>query len=398
MGTTAQAQFLAKGEAPTYNASPAGVTLTGQDGWTNPLGGSADFKAYQYTGNALGLPISPFVNVNGGFFGAIHGGGTAFARAQHIIDLSAGMQWVLAYDIAAKPGSNLPAPTVAASTTLQPDTAASAALLHEWSDPTDPTTLKTVLRGFSSAGQPVVVEPGGAFSRSNAGQWYRIYVTFDFAKNIVLSVGLLDFTTNTIDMRYPGLYLTGGLAGGNVLPTGLRLFVGGTGAAGNAAAWDNIELRRTRVDVVRVSGQITVSDLPNPANRVATLVFKPRDGSPRFHANAILAADGSFRAYVARKVDATVWVKVDTALAKIVNVNTTNGDIAGVNTTLINGDITNDNKVDIEDLLILIAHYNQVFPASGYLETADLNADGNNDITDLLLLIRNYNQIGATYP
>lgn len=62
---------------------------------------------------------------------------------------------------------------------------------------------------------------------------------------------------------------------------------------------------------------------------------------------------------------------------------------------LKNGDITNDNAVNISDLLDLISHYNQVKPAAGYSDTADLNADGNNDITDLLILIGNYNQTGG---
>ncbi len=66
---------------------------------------------------------------------------------------------------------------------------------------------------------------------------------------------------------------------------------------------------------------------------------------------------------------------------------------------LLNGDVNNDNAVDITDLLALIAHYNQQKNSPpnnpNYLATADLNADGSNDITDLLILIGNYNKTGG---
>jgi hypothetical protein len=62
--------------------------------------------------------------------------------------------------------------------------------------------------------------------------------------------------------------------------------------------------------------------------------------------------------------------------------------------TLRAGDTNEDNAVDITDLLTLIGAYNQVAPATSYLEAADFNGDGINDIADLLLLIANYNREG----
>jgi len=58
------------------------------------------------------------------------------------------------------------------------------------------------------------------------------------------------------------------------------------------------------------------------------------------------------------------------------------------------GDANNDNFVDIEDLLLLIAHYNSISPDANYLEAADFNGDARNDIGDLLLLVSNYNMHG----
>ncbi len=400
-GTVAHAQFAAKAEAPTYNASATGSSLIGQDGWTNPFPASGSLNVYTYPGNALSLPVSPFTNANGAFFGAISSANAPFARAQHSIDLSAGNQWTLSYDFAVKFLGNTTLPATAASVSLQPATSATVAALSLWNATANATTYSTAFRGYSATGQSITVKPNGAFSQCNANQWYRVYLTFDFTKNILLSVGLLDFTTNTFDLRYPGLYLNGGVLGGSPLPTALRLFVGGSdtgNGTGNAAAWDNIDLRRAKETVYTVSGQVTIGDLPNPANRVLTLLFVPRDGTPRFHASALLNSDGTFRAYITRKVDANVWIKADTTLAKSININTTNGDVGGVNATLVNGDINNDNRVDIGDLLILIARYNQRQDNANYLETADLTNDGSNDIADLLILIRNYNQTGMPYP
>ncbi len=66
---------------------------------------------------------------------------------------------------------------------------------------------------------------------------------------------------------------------------------------------------------------------------------------------------------------------------------------------LPNGDVDGDNAVDINDLLALINHYNQLknTPPNNpsYLAAADLNADGANDISDLLIIISSYNQLGG---
>jgi hypothetical protein len=52
------------------------------------------------------------------------------------------------------------------------------------------------------------------------------------------------------------------------------------------------------------------------------------------------------------------------------------------------GDANGDNKVDINDLTIVLANYNQ----SGVWGTGDFNADGNIDINDLTIVLSNYNQ------
>src|SRR6516162_9684196 len=48
-------------EAPDYNGSPAGVAVSGQQGWYLPSDpGSTDQFVFTYDGNALGIPANPF--------------------------------------------------------------------------------------------------------------------------------------------------------------------------------------------------------------------------------------------------------------------------------------------------------------------------------------------------
>lgn len=93
-----------------------------------------------------------------------------------------------------------------------------------------------------------------------------------------------------------------------------------------------------------------------------------------------------------------IRVKTANTLSEAANANTISGDVSGVNFTLRGGDISDDNAVDITDLLALIDAYNQQKNTPpdnpNYSAAADINCDDANDIGDLLLLLANYNQIG----
>jgi len=69
------------------------------------------------------------------------------------------------------------------------------------------------------------------------------------------------------------------------------------------------------------------------------------------------------------------------------------GWVASCSAAEFKGD-ANDNAADIDDLLLLIAHYNKTQSTGGYLDAADFSGGGANDSADLLLLIGNYNQMG----
>jgi hypothetical protein len=88
----------------------------------------------------------------------------------------------------------------------------------------------------------------------------------------------------------------------------------------------------------------------------------------------------------------TLKVKGPQHLAKAFAIS--GASVSGLAVNLKGGDITNDNVVDIADLLDLIGRYNAISPAASYSASADLNCDGTNDIADLLVVIRNYNVVG----
>lgn len=64
---------------------------------------------------------------------------------------------------------------------------------------------------------------------------------------------------------------------------------------------------------------------------------------------------------------------------------------------LLAGDISGDNIVDIDDLLILRGAYDTIQGEENYHPAADLNANGKVDLFDLVLLARNYTKEGFAY-
>ena len=64
---------------------------------------------------------------------------------------------------------------------------------------------------------------------------------------------------------------------------------------------------------------------------------------------------------------------------------------ASVNFSLINGDINNDNRINVLDYIQLKANYNKTDVVD---YPADLNGDGRINVLDYIILKRNYNKIG----
>ena len=84
-------------EAPTYLGSAPGTVLTGQNGWYNPTGSSADWDVYTYADNSMGVVANP---AGGGdqFAGGIAEEGPGMARAQKDFAWSHN-EFVVTYDV-----------------------------------------------------------------------------------------------------------------------------------------------------------------------------------------------------------------------------------------------------------------------------------------------------------
>ncbi len=267
-GVASGQAFSADFEAPTYSGSVAGVALTagfgggGQQGWYNPVSGSADGVVHEYAGNPLGFAVNP----SGGsqFVVGTHAGNAAFARMQHTIDFSAGGVWEAEFDCTGLYNGTLPAGDNLGSFSLQPSTTGryfqqlmsyGPTLLATHPTITDYTASADhfhIAFGFHTAAAPTVVRfecPGAAWQDLPANNWYRCRAKWDFDTAQILEVSIQNLTlggvATTLDVSGLGWYLLGGPGSTNALPTDIRLFTGGgagTSLPGNVTAWDNISI------------------------------------------------------------------------------------------------------------------------------------------------------------
>jgi hypothetical protein len=107
-----------------------------------------------------------------------------------------------------------------------------------------------------------------------------------------------------------------------------------------------------------------------------------------------LAADGTYSlsnipagTYILA-IKGSKWLRNDLVL------NTTGGDVSGVNATLLPGDISSHNRVNINDLGLLADSFGKSQGQAGFNPNADLNCDGKVSLVDLGLLADNYGKIG----
>jgi hypothetical protein len=142
-----------------------------------------------------------------------------------------------------------------------------------------------------------------------------------------------------------------------------------------------------------VSGKITLPGCVNSVQPI-TFTFRPTNGGAPFTKTVTLAADG---AYSLSNIPAGTYIlaiKGSKWLQRDVNVDTTGGDVSGVNATLLPGDVNNDNKVGILDLGLLADSFGKSQGQAGFNPNADLNCDGKVSLVDLGLLADNFGKQG----
>ncbi len=243
----AQAQSYYTGfELPNYNASAAGTSVTGQENWYVPVVGSSNGNVHTYAGNTYGFVQNP---VGGNqFLSSASQGGTAFARSQ--IDIPfAPTQYTVAYDFAGQFVNGTPPSALNLSSfSLNHPTLGAGAFrgfisLNNFVDVNNPSAgIKTEFNVFNAAGTATNNQsPGAAWTNLDYNHWYRQYVTFDLASNLISQITLVDLHTGDSATATPqGWYLDGGANSTLPLPASLRFFGGGN--IGNVTGWDNISV------------------------------------------------------------------------------------------------------------------------------------------------------------
>ena len=229
-------------EAPTYNGSAGGTLLTGQDGWYNPVAGSADWNVFTYSGNTMGVVANP----GGGgdqFAGGVSQGGTAFARSQKAFNWGSSPAFVVSYDVNHQFLGTLPTAQNLGSWSLQPSTTnLTGQDLHVWDDVNTAASWSLQFNLFDAGGIATpALSPGAAWVGLQLNHWYRVEHTISFANNQFVETKLTDLHTNTTNTFTPtGWYMSGGTNPTLPLPTDYRFFAGGN--AGNAFAVDNVTI------------------------------------------------------------------------------------------------------------------------------------------------------------
>jgi hypothetical protein len=251
LASAAYAEFVTGFEASEgYSGSASGVLLTGQQGWYNPVAGSADGKVYTYTGNPYSIPQNPFGGAQ--FFGGRMEGSAAFARSQRNYDWASETEVRITYDWCAKYTGTLPAVDNLASWSMQPSSPSIPGTqiymqsLYTWADLAGGTLVNAGYLTNESSVAPGVF-PSAAWQNLPVNHWFRQSVVVNMTSKLISECSIRDLTTGgpTTTVNPIGWHFINYSAVGGTLPTAFRFFTGGgagSSPAGNFMGWDNVSI------------------------------------------------------------------------------------------------------------------------------------------------------------
>lgn len=167
---------------------------------------------------------------------------------------------------------------------------------------------------------------------------------------------------------------------------------------------DWVSLTVTSQSSATLNGSITLLGRPTPPNalwQIPLQVYFYANGNtttPVYSYSVITDASGNFTITDLPPGTYTIGVKGSHTLMRVKEDEEL---VAGSNSvnfgTLLEGDVNNDNVVNLTDLGLLLSSYNKGPGDPGYLPNANLNGDGYVTGYDLGLLLNSYNTLGE-YP
>jgi hypothetical protein len=144
-----------------------------------------------------------------------------------------------------------------------------------------------------------------------------------------------------------------------------------------------------------VSGRVNFYGISDAApEQEVTFEFRVVGRNGVVRRTAMVGPDGlfSFDDIPTRVYD--LMIRSPRYLQRVVPVDVPDTGIAGVATTLLPGDIFQDNIIDLFDLIELFSAYGAALGDPQWADLADLNLDHIVDLFDLILLFENYGVLG----
>jgi uncharacterized protein YacL (UPF0231 family) len=106
-----------------------------------------------------------------------------------------------------------------------------------------------------------------------------------------------------------------------------------------------------------------------------------------------LDGQGEARAETRLRGDYAVWMKPESHLSRVVELNIAeSGNL--VESTFLAGDADGDNRIGAGDYLLLVQAYRSLAGEANYDVRVDFNRDGHVGAQDFLILVANYGQVG----
>jgi hypothetical protein len=146
-----------------------------------------------------------------------------------------------------------------------------------------------------------------------------------------------------------------------------------------------------------VQAQVVLSDYVPPLSTKPVSVQVLERGSQNVLESHEVQTDdeGRFKLQTNRTGRYDVRVDAETWLPKRLQAVEFRAEgVYGLVTTLLNGDINQDNRVGVQDYLALVAAYGSAEGDAEYTLAVDLNKDGKIGSADFLILVSNYGKVG----